>query len=351
MRALRSFPLAVIAAVCTVPCLSSTAVAQSVRAATPQLTVSAAAAAPDGLSLTAYGSHFVPGMRVYLSGIALDPVAVDPSGTRFTVPLGQVLPGTYLLQVVAGPAAVDYGALPVTLGAVGPQGPAGPPGPAGAAGPAGAPGLDGAPGPAGPPGPAGAQGPAGAPGLPGPAGPMGPAGPAGATGATGPMGPAGAPGPVGPMGPMGLPGPAGPQGPPGPAGGGAMTTVVSDVARGANVGATLAFTGATPSVPVPAGGRVLVHASKGFGSISPGGGTGLTLYVCYAVNGGAPQAIGTGIAELAVAQGTRTVFGLSATTPAAPAAATYTVGLCGFSTNPLSWNFPDFGYATALVLP
>jgi uncharacterized protein YkwD len=64
-------------------------------------------------------------------------------------------PGTYVLEVSRGPAAVQRDTLALTIGVVGPQGAEGPPGDPGPVGPRGEPGSPGPAGAQGPPGPAG----------------------------------------------------------------------------------------------------------------------------------------------------------------------------------------------------
>ena len=76
-------------------------------------------------------------------------------------------PGSYLLSVARGPAAVQSDAFDLTIGTAGPPGPTGPRGEKGDTGPDGLPGPT---GPEGPTGPRGLQGLTGATGAQGPAG-------------------------------------------------------------------------------------------------------------------------------------------------------------------------------------
>ena len=144
---------------------------------------------------------------VKLNGSQLEVLSFTPTTIAAMIPAG-TLPGSYLLTVSRGNAAIEFDAFSVTIGAAGPQGERGPAGATGAAGPAGATGPEGPMGPQGQPGPSGPKGDTGAVGPTGPSGPQGPKGDKGDTGAPGPVGPQGATGPQGPAGPQG-PGGAG----------------------------------------------------------------------------------------------------------------------------------------------
>jgi hypothetical protein len=169
----------------------------------------------------------------------------------------------------------------------------------------------------------------GVPGPPGPEGPMGPAGP------TGPAGPAG------PMGPMGPQGPAGPT---------SIVDAVSAYGSGSSPGLGADFLGpiAIVTVTAPAQ-RVLVTASKAFGSTVQGGGYDLNLYACVrSTEPGNSLVLAQGIGGLRVPQGSRDLYTLSHIFSGL-AAGTYQVGLCGFSDIPSTWNNNGSGSTTALV--
>ncbi|MBL9100612.1 MAG: collagen-like protein [Myxococcales bacterium] len=255
----------------------------------------------------------------------------------------------------AGPAGAVGPAGPAgPAGAVGPAGPAGavgPAGPAGAVGPAGPAGPAGAVGPAGPAGPAGAVGPVGPAGPAGAVGPVGPAGPAGAMGPIGPAGPAGAVGPAGPAGAVGPAGPAGAAGPAGPAGPQGPSGVVGNAyasANGNGVTAATAFIGPTASVIVGANQKVHVVAHKALGSAVAGGADALNLYICYQQGVNPIVTVGSGSFGLRAAQNTRHMFGMSAVITGL-AANTYSVGLCGSSSQAANWNNNEFGQVSAIV--
>ena len=210
----------------------------------------------------------------------------------------------------------------------------GPTGPQGPSGPVGATGAQGPQGPVGATGAQGAQGPAGATGATGAQGPQGPAGANGATGAQGPQGPLGATGAQGPQGPSGVVGYANNNTP----------------SAGNSPTASTAFIGVTTSVAVATGQKVHMSVLHGLGSSVAGGGTALRLYACYqnAVVGSPLTTQGSGIWDLTVPQGQRHQFGVTYVF-AGLAAGTYTVGMCGSSTNAASWNSNDFGYITTLI--
>jgi hypothetical protein len=115
--------------------------------------INAATMSADQTLLFVEGENFGAHPSARLDGIELGGVTVDASGRHLIAPLPALVPGSYRLDVTAGPFAVSFD---VSIVGSASQGPAGPSGATGAAGPAG---------PMGPPGPAGA------------AGPMGPAGP------------------------------------------------------------------------------------------------------------------------------------------------------------------------------
>jgi hypothetical protein len=100
------------------------------------------------------------------------------------------------------------------------------------------------------------------------------------------------------------------------------------------------------------GQRVLVMSSKAFGTSSDlgswDGAQDLDLAICYQLGLGSVTAVGGGMWDLRAAKDTRQVYSLSATlanlTPG-----TYSIGLCGASTDGASWNSNEFSYTTALV--
>ena len=152
-------------------------------------------------------------VRVTLAGvgdITTDCQTPPASDTQIVCTLAEGLPpaGDYLLTIASGHGAADTTSYPLTIGAVGPQGPQGLKGDAGATGTVGPIGLKGDTGATGPQGPKGDTG------------AVGPAGPKGDTGVTGLGGPQGVQGAVGSTGAQGMQGPPGPIGPAGPAGSG-----------------------------------------------------------------------------------------------------------------------------------
>ncbi|MCA9598089.1 MAG: collagen-like protein [Myxococcales bacterium] len=194
-------------------------------------------------------------------------------------------------------------------------------------------GLVGPTGPQGPAGPAGAVGATGAQGPQGPAGPAGPTGPTGATGSQGPQGVPGAQGPVGPTGPSGVVGYAFASG------------------NGNNPATTTNFMGPTVNVTVTSSAqRVFVNANKAFGTASATGATSLNLYVCYRLSGSTttPSLVGGAILGNRVTNNTRVPMGISGVFGNL-AAGTYTVGMCGSSSDATNWNSNEWGYTSALV--
>jgi hypothetical protein len=118
---------------------------------------------------------------------------------------------------------------------------------------------------------------------------------------------------------------------------------------GNDVTSTFAFVGPTLTVTAAPGQTISVVASKAFGSTVAGGGTGLSLWVCYqSTAAGSPLTqIGGGMFNLAIPAGAREVFTLPATVT--PPAGTYLVGMCGSSPTPDTWNSNEFGYITATL--
>jgi hypothetical protein len=179
----------------------------------------------------------------------------------------------------------------------------------------------------------------------GPAGAAGPAGPAGAAGPAGPTGPAGAVGPAGPAGPAGAVGPAGPMGPTGPSGVVASAFISG---LGTNPATTLGFIGPVATVTVASGQRVHVSASRALGTTLATA-TSLNLYVCYRASGSTatPSTVGGGIWGNRVVANTRVPMGITAVISGL--AGSYTVGMCGSSSDAASWNSNEYGYVSALV--
>lgn len=152
-------------------------------------------------TVTLSGANFTdrsdPAPRVWINRV---PVAIQ-SATDTQVVVGLpagLAPGSYLVEMTRtngnGGASTNgprYGAITLTIGAVGatglqgPQGIQGPQGPQGIQGPAGPKGDTGGIGPAGAKGDTGAEGPPGPQGPQGALGPQGPAGPIGPAGMSG----------------------------------------------------------------------------------------------------------------------------------------------------------------------
>jgi hypothetical protein len=195
----------------------------------------------------------------------------------------------------------------------------------------------------------GRQGPQGAPGAQGPAGPQGPAGTEGPPGSEGPKGEQGATGPPGPPGSEGPKGEQGATGPAGPAGPDGVLATGFVSGAGSNPSTALGFLSPTVQFTVQSGQRIHVVASKTLGSTAAGGGTALDLFICYrsTIIGLPINPIGIGIANVTAPQNSRQPYTLSA--DFTPGVGTFNVGLCGSTTNPLSWNSNDNGYVTAFV--
>ncbi len=107
----------------------------------------------------------------------------------------------------------------------------------------------------------------------------------------------------------------------------------------------------TVIVSVAAGQRLHVTASRAFGSTVAGGGIGLTLQICVkSTDPGNPfvQDNPFGFNGIRVASGTRVLQTLSHVFDALPAGS-YRVGMCGYTSNPTSWNDNGIGDVTAFV--
>jgi Collagen triple helix repeat (20 copies) len=186
-------------------------------------------------------------------------------------------------------------------------------------------------------------------GPPGPEGPQGPQGPAGPAGSTGPAGPAGATGPQGPVGPIGPFGPQGPQGPQGPAGPAGVIDAEHLSGPGPAITASSVFITPTVDVTIATGQSIFVTSQRALGSDFLGGGTNLNLLMCYRIGTGPYTYLAqTEVVGLRVPTGTRVNFPMSTIITGLPAG-TYTVGLCGSSSNPGSWTPNGAGSTSAVV--
>jgi hypothetical protein len=118
-----------------------------------QLLIHAAAANATQTVLFVEGKNFTSNTAVYLGGVPLGGVTVDPTGTALTatIPDG-TQPGSYQLHISNGPATPQNARFEVALGHAGAPG---------EPGPQGEPGPPGEPGPTGPQGEQGPQGPPG----------------------------------------------------------------------------------------------------------------------------------------------------------------------------------------------
>lgn len=135
----------------------------------------------------------------------------------------------------------------------------------------------------------------------------------------------------------------------GPAGPSGVVMVAKAWGVGFNPSSALNFIGPTVTVDVMAGESVLVNASKALGSIAAGGGTGLSLNICYQPAGGDPTAVdATGIIGLRVPANTRVLQSLS--TEITGLSGTNVIGMCGSSTNFTSWNDNSAGSIVAIVV-
>ncbi len=118
---------------------------------------------------------------------------------------------------------------------------------------------------------------------------------------------------------------------------------------GANPAAALAFLAAPATVSITAAGQnIFVNSDKGFGSVAAGGAQDLDLWICYQVTGGALTQVGGAVLDLRVPQNSRVIYGLSAVITALPVGS-YSVGLCGTSTNAANWNSNEWSYTSAIV--
>ena len=120
-------------------------------------------------------------------------------------------------------------------------------------------------------------------------------------------------------------------------------------------GTAFAFIGPTTTIAITATNQALwVSAQKALGTTNNGGASNLRLSVCQRVNGsGATPAVassGDDITGLAVSKNDRVPFSLAAVFTGL-AAATYEVGMCGYTVtgNATNWNSNGAGRITAFV--
>ncbi len=175
-------------------------------------------------------------------------------------------------------------------------------------------------------------------------------GQAGADGATGAQGPQGPEGLQGPTGQQGAAGAAGAQGPAGPQG---IIDWKFNSGYGGSPQVLQVFLSPTVQVTVPTGAKVLVNATRAFGSQGhPTGANALDIRVCSrsTAAGSTLQPLGAGILGLRVAANSRHTFGINAVISNLPAG-TYDVGMCGQTDSPnvVLWNSNEYGYVSALV--
>jgi hypothetical protein len=203
----------------------------------------------------------------------------------------------------------------------------------------------------GPTGPQGSQGPVGPTGSAGAQGAAGPEGPQGLLGNTGPTGRQGIQGPQGDTGPTGAAGPQGATGPTGPSGpSGVVGSAFASGLANAFPSDTTSFLALPVTVTVAAGQSVEVTSSVALGSSHPGGAGNLDLFIGYQPAGGGDiTAVGI-MRALAVPEGGRHDFTLSALIGGL-APGQYKVGLAGtVPFDNVDWNLPGDSYTTALVL-
>jgi hypothetical protein len=118
---------------------------------------------------------------------------------------------------------------------------------------------------------------------------------------------------------------------------------------GGNPTNVVAFIGPTVNVTLAAGQSAHMVMQKALGSTVAGGATDLDIYPCYLnVAGGAVTAVGGGIFDLRIAQNQRLLFGMNHVYSGLPAG-TYTIGMCGITSQPANWNNNEWGYISALV--
>lgn len=151
---------------------------------------------------------------------------------------------------------------------------------------------------------------------------------------------------MGPQGPQGVGGPQGPQGPVGPAG---LTQGAHVSGPASGVPAGLGFIAPTVNVTIATAGQsIFATSQRGLGA-NGAAATNLSLWICYRNGGGPLTQVGFGALGLRVPANTRVNFPMTAViTGLAPG--TYTVGLCGASTDSASWNSNDPNGSTSAVV-
>jgi len=128
-----------------------------------------------------------------------------------------------------------------------------------------------------------------------------------------------------------------------------VITFVTTSGSGNNPAAALAFIGPTVNVTLAVNQRAHMVVHKAVGSINAAGANDLDVWACYQnTGGGAITQVGNGILDLRVSQNNRTLVGINHIY-SGMAAATYTVGLCGFTAQVANWNSNEWGYISALV--
>lgn len=115
------------------------------------------------------------------------------------------------------------------------------------------------------------------------------------------------------------------------------------------VQATVTFLAPVVTVLLTEPRPVLVTSGKALGSTAAGGGTGLSLFICYQQGADPITIVGYGAADLRTPQNSRNLYSQSAVITSLGAGA-YVVGLCGNSSAPASWNDFEYGYTTAVIL-
>jgi hypothetical protein len=109
----------------------------------------------------------------------------------------------------------------------------------------------------------------------------------------------------------------------------------------------LAFFAPTVDVTIEAGQSILVTSQAALGSTAGGGGSTLTLAICYSIGGGVPIQVGGVALGLRVPSNTRVNFPMT-TIISGFAPGTYAVGLCG-QTSSSGWNSNHLASTTAIV--
>src|SRR5688572_15244729 len=101
----------------TIACLLFTLVAVPALAQPPsQVLIHAAAANATQTVLFVEGKNFASNSAVYLGGVPLGGVMVNPTGTVLTATITGTLPGSYQLHISNGPATPQNARFEVTLG-------------------------------------------------------------------------------------------------------------------------------------------------------------------------------------------------------------------------------------------